>query len=187
MNSEINRHRVAGPASITRLPTEENRLLRLVDKGEETLLSVLLLTMILLACTQIVLRTFFSSGLLWADPFLRYLVLWCGLLGAVTATGQGKHIALDLSGNRISKKLSSYITLVAHLFSTCTAAGLTWAAWIFIEGEIEYGGPGPLAIPLWGWNIIFPVSFGLITLKYLLLLLLQLRTLFFTPGNRANS
>jgi TRAP-type C4-dicarboxylate transport system permease small subunit len=184
MNSEKNNRRFSEQGPITRLPIEENRFLRFVDKGEETLLAVLLLTMILLACAQILLRTFFSSGFVWADPFLRYLVLWCGLLGAVAATGQGKHIALDLTGNRLPKKLSSLLALITHLFATCAAAGLTWAAWIFLQGEIEYGGTGPLSIPLWGWNIIFPVSFGLITLKYFLLFLLQARAIFIASGEK---
>lgn len=141
--------------------------------------------MILLACAQIILRTFFASGLLWADPLLRYLVLWCGLLGAVTATGQGKHIALDITGNLLPKKIEPWITLVTHLFCSLAAGGLTWAGWRFLRGEFEFGGSGPLSLPLWFWNSIFPVAFGLMTLKYSLMLMIQLRTLFF-PGPRAD-
>ena len=148
-------------------------LLRLLDKGESFILCLLLTTMIFLACVQIILRTFFASGLLWADPLLRYLVLWCGLIGAVAATGQGKHIALDITGNSLPKKLEPWITLISHLFCTLAAGGLTWAGWRFLLSEIEFGGMGPLSLPLWFWNGVFPGAFGLIALKYLLLLLLQ--------------
>ncbi len=152
--------------------------MRLLDKGERAVLCLLLATMILLACVQIILRTFFASGLLWADPLLRYLVLWCGLLGAVTATSQGKHIALDITANLLPKKLEPWITLGTHLFSSLAAGGLTWAGWRFLRGEIEFGGVGPLSLPLWFWNGIFPVAFGLIALKYLLLLFMQVKSLF---------
>jgi len=152
-------------------------MLRLLDRSERLILCLLLSTMILLACLQIILRTFFDSGLIWADPLLRYLVLWCGLIGAVSATGQGKHIALDITGNHLPKNLEPWINLVTSLFSTLAASGLTWAAWRFLRGEIEFGGAGPLALPLWFWKGIFPVAFGLIALKYLLLFLMQLRTL----------
>ncbi len=152
-------------------------LLRLLDKGESALLCLLLAALILLACVQIILRIFFSSGLFWADPLLRYLVLWCGLIGAVSATGQGKHIALDIAANYLPNKIEPWVTLVTYVFSTLAAGGLTWAAWRFLGGEIEFGDSGPLALPLWFWNGIFPVAFGLITLKYLLLLLMQIKTL----------
>ena len=156
-------------------------ILRMLDKAERWTLCLLLATMIILACVQIALRTFFASGLIWADPLLRYLVLWCGLLGAVTATSQGKHIALDITGNRLPKRVEPLVTFITHLFCTLAVGGLTWAGWLFLRGEIEFGGSGLLSLPLWFWNSIFPIAFGLITLKYLLLLVIQLKT-FFAPG-----
>jgi TRAP-type C4-dicarboxylate transport system permease small subunit len=153
-------------------------LLRLLDKGERAILCLLLTTMMLLVCVQIILRIFFADGLFWADPLLRYLVLWCGLIGAVSATSQGKHIALDITANHLPKKLEPWITLITHLFSTLASGGLTWAGWLFLRSEIEFGGSGPLSLPLWFWNGIFPAAFGLITLKYLLLLLMQTRIIF---------
>ena len=122
--------------------------------------------MLSLACVQIFLRSVFSSGLLWADPLLRYLVLWCGLLGALKATGQRKHIALDFSNYLAPKSAQPWITLVTDLFCTITTAGLSMAAWIFIKNEIEFGGASLLSLPLWIWNIIFPITFGLMTIRY---------------------
>ena len=122
--------------------------------------------MLSLACVQIFLRSVFSSGLLWADPLLRYLVLWCGLLGALKATGQRNHIALDLSNYLVPKSAQPWITLVTDLFCTITTAGLSVAAWIFIKNEIEFGGTTLLSLPVWGWNIIFPITFGLMTVRY---------------------
>ncbi len=155
-------------------------MLRFFDKSEEITLCLLLATMIFIACLQIVLRTFFSSGLLWADALLRYLVLWCGLIGAVTATGQGKHIALDIFGKRIPTALKPWLTLLTYLFCVATGSGLTWAACRFLAGEIEFGGAGPLSLPLWFWNAIFPLAFGLITLKYFILLVFHIRSFFTT-------
>jgi TRAP-type C4-dicarboxylate transport system permease small subunit len=154
-----------------------NKIMALLDTVEEKLLCLLLAAMIILACLQIFLRTAYSGGLLWIDPLLRYLVLWCGLLGAVTATSQGKHIALDILGKRIPPALDPWLVLLTQLFSTLAAAGLTWAGWLFLAGEIEAGGDGPLAIPLWFWNGIFPLAFSLITLKSSLLFILQIKVL----------
>lgn len=150
-------------------------MLRFFEKGEEMLLCLLLATMILVACIQIILRTFFSSGLMWADPLLRYLVLWCGLLGAVLATGRGKHISLDLTGNRLSPEIRSWVSLIRYLFCIIVSAGLTWAGWIFLQNEIEFSSPGPFSLPSWLWNSIFPAAFGLIALKFFILFCMQIK------------
>lgn len=148
-------------------------VLNILDRVEELLLCLMLAAMILFACLQIFLRFAYSGGLLWIDPLLRYLVLWCGLIGALTATSQGKHIALDLTAGRLSPAIEPWLTLATHLFSALASAGLALAGWLFLRGEIEAGGIGPLALPLWFWNGIFPLTFGLMALKYLLLFAMQ--------------
>ncbi len=145
---------------------------------EEAILGILLLTMIVLACLQIFLRSFFSSGLLWADPLLRYLVIWSGMLGAAMATSRGKHIALDLISFLVPASIQAWVTLVTHLFSTTVAAFLTYAAYLFIINEMEYGGATLLSVPSWVWNLIFPIAFALITLRFFTALLLQIRGIF---------
>lgn len=166
--------------AITELP-RQNSIVRIIDRTEDVSLCLLLLAMILLACIQIVLRTFFSSGLLWADELIRYLVLWAGLLGAVTASGRGKHIALDILGGRLPEAALPYVGLFSSLFSALASAGLSWASWLFLRGEIEFGGPGPLSTPLWFWNSIFAFAFAAMSIKYLVLLVLQLQAIWADP------
>ncbi len=137
-----------------------------LDKGEEWLLSLLLITMIVLACTQIVLRSVFSSGLLWIDPLLRYLVLWSGFLGAAMATSKGKHIALDVISYLVPYPAKTVLEGVANLFSMVVSGFLTWAAYLFIKDEYAYGGPGLLELPMWFWSAIFPIAFSVITLRF---------------------
>ncbi|WP_051305827.1 TRAP transporter small permease [Desulfogranum mediterraneum] len=135
---------------------------RLIDG----LLCLLLLAMIILACLQIGLRTFFSGGLLWVDPLLRYLVLWSGMLGAVVATREGKHICIDVVGYLAPEPLKPWIGVVIDLFSTLVAAVLAWAALHFVGNERLFAGPALLGIPSWCWNLVFPLAFGLITLYF---------------------
>jgi TRAP-type C4-dicarboxylate transport system permease small subunit len=175
---------LTGPAALYPV----NKVLAILDTVEENILCLLLAAMIILACLQIFLRTVYSGGLLWIDPLLRYLVLWCGLLGAVTATSQGKHIALDILGKRISPAVDPWLSLITQLFSTLAATGLSWSAWLFLVGEIEAGGDGPLALPLWFWNGIFPLAFGLIAGKSCLLFIMQVKALTSSshpPGNKS--
>ena len=146
---------------------------RLIDG----LLCTLLVTMILLACLQIALRIFFSGGLLWADPLLRHLVLWCGIFGAVVATREKKHIAIDVLGYLAGEKVKPWIGLIIDLFSFLVAAALTWAAIIFVRNEFSFGSLPLLTIPSWIWFLIFPVGFSLITLHFLMAILSDIKTL----------
>lgn len=131
--------------------------------------------MITLACVQIGLRMFFGSGILWAEPLLRYLVLWSGLLGAAMATSKGKHIALDIAVFLTPKKLLPFVQLANHLFSCVTAGFLTWAAYLFIRSEMEYSIPALFGLPSWVMNMIFPLAFALISLRYFILFLSSAR------------
>ena len=67
--------------------------LRRIENG---ILALLVLLLVGLSGAQILLRIFFETGLSWADPFLRGLVLWTGMLGALAAVRDERHIALDL-------------------------------------------------------------------------------------------
>lgn len=72
------------------------KLDRLLRYFEDAALTFLLGGMIILAVLQIGLRNFADTGFQWADPFLRILVLWLGLVGAIAATRDGKHINIDI-------------------------------------------------------------------------------------------
>jgi len=67
----------------------------ILHRVEDAALILALASMLVMALAQIVLRNFFDTGLLWAEPFLRILVLWVAMLGGMVATREGRHIAID--------------------------------------------------------------------------------------------
>jgi TRAP-type C4-dicarboxylate transport system permease small subunit len=150
----------------------------LLNRLEELFLCLLLLTMIGLACTQIILRDFFASGFVWADPLLRYLVIWVGLFGADIATRKKKHIAIDIISYLIPPQYEAWLLALIHLFSATVCMVITYAAVIFIQNEAAFGGGREiLGVPSWGMNFAFPVAFGLISLRFLILCVTELLTI----------
>ncbi len=146
-----------------------SRSLYLLQKGEEGFLCLLLTAMIILACLQIILRSVFSGGLIWAEPLLRYMVLWGGLLGAALATSKGEHISLDLAPLIIPEKYLIFVQLCCHLFSSAVAAILCWASILFLREEMIFSTGELLRMPAWCWNLIFPLAFFLICCRYVIL------------------
>lgn len=141
----------------------------LLARTEETFLCLLLFAMIILTCIQIFLRTFFASGILWADQFLRHLVIWAGLFGAAAATKQARHISIDIVSHWLPERFLPGLRILLNLFSAGVCTFLTYAAVRFVRDEALYGGKGVLDIASWQLNIVFPLAFAIIAGRFLLL------------------
>ena len=115
---------------------------------------------------QIVLRNFFDTGVSWGDSLVRYLVVWVGFIGAAIATKEGKHINIDVVSRWLTGPESNYIRLVSHFFSAGICGLLTSAAIKFVIFEAQMGSTAFLKLPVWVPEIIIPVTFGLMTLRF---------------------
>ncbi|HIJ91296.1 MAG: TRAP transporter small permease subunit [Desulfobulbaceae bacterium] len=142
---------------------------RLLERLEEAVLLLLLAAMIVLACAQIVLRDVWGGGLSWADPLLRVMVLWAGLLGAVVATKMDKHISIDLTSHLLPKSIFCWLRVVRHVFATGVCVILAWQAVVFVRQEaLQSGGQEIAGIASWQLNLIFPIAFAAIALRFLI-------------------
>lgn len=141
----------------------------LLRRLEEAVLLLLVAAMILLACLQIVLRDVWGGGLSWADPLLRVMVLWAGLFGAVVATKMDKHISMDLASHLLPKSIFHWLRVVRYVFATGVCLVLTWVAVDFVLQEAGQGSGQEMAgLSSWQLNLVFPVAFAGITLRFLI-------------------
>ena len=139
-----------------------------ITKVEAFFLILSLITMVLLAFLQVVLRNVFSTGFLWADTFLRYLVVWVGFFGAAMATKQERHISIEIFTKFVSpvkKKIVSIITsLVAAV--VCYYMLLASLQFLFIslpEDVVVFG-----TIPVSYFMSIIPIGFVLMMLHFII-------------------
>ena len=142
------------------------RMDEMIDRVEQTLVVSFLGFMIFIAFLQIVLRNVFSTGLDWGDSLLRNLVLWIGFIGATLATKEGKHINIDVISRWLPSIGKNVVTLITHLFSFLVCCALTYATLKFIRNEIQMGQKTFLDIPVWIPEMILPVTFGLMSLRF---------------------
>jgi TRAP-type C4-dicarboxylate transport system permease small subunit len=145
------------------------RLLRVVHAVEDLILVGLLLAMVGVAVTQIVLRNGFDGGFLWAETFLRVLVLWIGLAGAMAASRQHRHISIDLIGRFLPPLAHKVAIVFTALFTAGICAALAYYSFDFVK--IEYENPSIAFgnVPTWACESIMPIAFTVIGLRYLLL------------------
>lgn len=152
---------------------------------EKFTLSTMLSVMILVAFLQIILRNVFSSGISWGDPLVRYLVLWVGFIGASLATKEGKHITIEIFSRWFSGRGNQYLRAISNLISALVCGLLVYAGWTFVSNEAQMGGSAFLQIPLWIPQIILPVTFALMTLRFGLRCWVEMMMIF-TSGNPDN-
>ena len=140
-----------------------------LHRAEDALLVALLTGMIVLASVQILLRNGFDSGLVWADPLLRVLVLWLGLIGATVAARENKHIRIDLLSRFFQRNTHRLIQALVGQVSAWTCLVIGWFGFAWIKLDYDDGAAAFAGIPAWMVEIIVPLSFTLIGILYFLL------------------
>ena len=129
---------------------------------------IVLLVALLAGCSlaQIILREFFSTGLVWGDAFLRHGVLWLSFLGAARATSENRHITIDLLPRLLRRRGRAVLAVLSSLFAFGVCVVLLWASWGFVQGERLAGGKVFAGIPYWWVETVFPFSFALMALRF---------------------
>jgi TRAP-type C4-dicarboxylate transport system permease small subunit len=145
-----------------------------IDRVEQALITILLSLMIAIAFLQIVLRDIFATGITWADPFVRNLVLWVGFVGAAIATREGKHITIDVLPQWVPQQVKAIIGIIIQFFAAFICGLLTFASVKFVRNESLMGSITFLGIPAWIPQLILPITFGIIALRFCLLALKDL-------------
>ncbi|MFH1620428.1 MAG: TRAP transporter small permease [bacterium] len=141
-------------------------------RTEKVLLVFLLFLMVALSFLQVVMRAVFSSGIMWADPFLRHVVMWTGMLGAVLASRYGKQFALDAVIEFFPERIRRFCEIVSVLFTAAVCGLLFFASYKFLRDEFTYGSTaftiGSLPVEA-GWlELIIPAAFLLVLFHTLL-------------------
>ncbi len=143
-------------------------LVRWVDRLERFILTVLVTGMVILAALQILLRNVWHTGFNWAEPLLGMALLWLTMLGALAATGMGRHISIDLAAALIPQRGQAVLKRLTGLFAVVVCALLAWAAGRYVGFQSEMETNVLLGWPLWKYYLVVPVVLWLMAWRFLL-------------------
>jgi TRAP-type C4-dicarboxylate transport system permease small subunit len=147
-----------------------------IGRGIETaVLSILLLGMIALASLQIVLRNWFSTGLPWADDLVRLSVLWLAVVGAVAASRDDRHIAINIVARYGPASWQRPAALIASLFAAVVTGLISWHATRFVIDSYRFEDTVLGNQPAWLYQLVLPIGFALMCYRFVLRFLRQLR------------
>lgn len=152
------------------------RTVFLIEKGigflENLLLVIFLTVTVIMAFLQVILREFWSTGIVWGDVFLRHLVLWIGFFGAALAAKESRHFSIDILTKRLAPLLQKIIQILLNLGSALICLFLVQAGISFVRDEMQYNNQPLFSIlgkniMSYHFEVIIPLGFGLIGLHFL--------------------
>ena len=133
---------------------------------EEWAIAAVLVAMIGLSSADILLRVGFDSGISWAQPVVKALVLWLAMLGALLATRSNQHIAIDVLSRFLPPLWRRFSQALVTLFAAVICAVLAWHSYRFVAGSFEFQDRFLRGIPAWWVQAIMPFGFGLMSLRF---------------------
>jgi len=145
-----------------------SRLVRVLQRFEDGLLVSILLSLLSLAFAQIVMRNLFNSGMVWSEPLIKILVLWIALLGAMVATRNHNHINIDVLSRFLPPRLHTLQQRLIHSISGIVCMLLAWESLRFVILEWEEENIAFASIPAWIPELILPIGFFSMALRYML-------------------
>lgn len=145
-----------------------NKLRVILHHLENGLLVGLFIVVIGAANTQIVLRNLFESSISWIDPFLRITVLWLALMGAMVATRERAHIAIDLFSRALPYHWCLQVERLIHLISALVCGIVAYYSARLVLLEFNDATVAFASVPVWLCQSILPIAFSVMALRFLL-------------------
>ena len=137
--------------------------------AEDLLLLTILVSMILLAGSQIFLRNLFDYSIFWGDEVLRMMVLWLTLAAGLAASRADKQIRIEVLDRFMSSSMQRLTRIIVDLFTMAVCALLSWHSARFVMSSYEYADILLRDTPAWMLQIILPLGFGLMAWRHLVL------------------
>ncbi|MGV0036751.1 MAG: TRAP transporter small permease, partial [Candidatus Azotimanducaceae bacterium WSBS_2022_MAG_OTU7] len=98
--------------------------------------------------------------------FLRILVLWVAILGAMVATRARNHISIDLLSRLLPVGYFVPLQIIFLLFAAVLCAVTAYHSVVFISYEYQDGTIAFAEVPVWLCQSIMPIGFGVMALRF---------------------
>jgi len=148
-----------------------------IRRVENALLVTTVLAMVGLGGTQIILRNLFDTGIVWSETMLRVMVLWVGMLGAIVASRRNRHIRIDILSRFLSPTWQVRSRFVTHSLTAVVCALLAYHSLRLVLMDYEAATIAFANVPVWVCELIMPLGFGIIALRYFVDTTLRFREL----------
>ncbi|WP_028293909.1 TRAP transporter small permease [Oceanobacter kriegii] len=143
-------------------------MMRIINRLEDILIGLLLVTITLLVFIEVVARFGFNTGIHWVQEATLLTSAWMTLLGSAWLVRERAHICVDALTDRLAPQVRKWVLLVAIAIGLVYCGMFLKSSWVYVSKlhmigiELE-----DIAIPKWTVVSGLLVGFGLLTLRLL--------------------
>ena len=141
--------------------------MKVLDRLEELIVTVMLALMTLVTCTQVVMRYGFNAGYTWALELTTVFFAVMIFVGISYGVRVGAHIGIDALVKRLPPGPRRATSIVVVLLCLLYAGLVIYGSWVYVSKmkllgvELE-----DLPVPIWVVRAILPIGFGLLALRF---------------------
>ena len=145
--------------------------LRVLNKVEEAIICLLLVTTTGLVFLDVIMRFGFNSGFLWSQELTLHLSAWFVLFGCSYGIKQGSHIGVDAFVKLFPTVGRRILTTIACLLSLAYCGLIIKGSYIYLYKVKRIGiDLEDLPIPTWIAHSILVTGFAFIIIRLLIVL-----------------
>ena len=142
-------------------------MLRWYDRLEEGAIAFLLALMTLITFGQVIARYVFDYSFVWALELVTFLFAWLIFLGMSYGVRVGSHIGVDALVKALGARTSRVLGAFATLCCIAYALICLWGSWRYVTTMHRIGTLAQdLPIPVWIPQIVLPLGFALLALRF---------------------
>ncbi len=144
--------------------------LRILNRLEEAVICILLVSTTLLVFLDVVMRFGFSAGFLWSQELTLHMSGWFVLIGASYGLKQGSHIGMDAFVNLFSTGGRKLLSSIGCALCLIYCGLILYGSWIYLKKmhmigiELE-----DIAVPAWIAHSILLTGFAFLTIRIFIL------------------
>lgn len=133
------------------------------DRALEALCVALFATTVVLAVVQVLFRYVIGYSLAWSEELARMSFVWATYLGIAVVAGRGRHMRMELFGDRVSTPVRRALDFLAETVTAAASMAMLVHGWSFAMRVT--GSTGALEVPTRYLYLAVPVGAAL-TLAY---------------------
>ena len=153
------------PAPTETVGVSENKFWRMVHSGEDLLLAVALTGILVVPLLEMVLRSFFESGLVGGNALTQHFTLFVSMLGGAVAARQARLLTLSQGFAWLPSPWGKICEVWRGGIATGVCVLLAWASWRFLLFEKEGGKVIAYGVPVWVALIALAGGFAIVALR----------------------
>lgn len=155
------------------------KALDLFRRLEYILLVIPMAVLIVCIFINIMLRAFFESGISWLEEFSRYVFVFSTFLGASIAVETDQHPKMSAVIDLAPEKVSLTLKIIGSVFCAALSLVVSYYGYQQIVRMIANNAmASSLPIPMWVPYLIMPLALLVSGIRYLSLLVLNVKALF---------